>query len=266
MRLPLVLILAGLAHIPVWAQITVQPGTAQSLTAYCFDMNTGQVIPNCGLQLFNGYYMYTGGHNHESGRPQSGQWKAWGTITPTSGWYPGYSGLTVNFSAPQLGQWEWIDACAAHCTTSNVLVAFSDIYAYFPNNHAVLIGTTSTHPANHFGTSQTNSAVNAILQTYWNEFSACAQYQPVGVNDMALHHGGLFDYQATWQPPHHTHHRGRAVDFRCKPNLANSVIHHPYSISRFLQICRDNGLPYAIHEAPGTSNEHIHCATSHSGN
>jgi hypothetical protein len=108
--------------------------------------------------------------------------------------------------------------------------------------------------------------VTAITRQYHSEFGCRSNYQIVGVNDMALPNGGVFDINQTWGPPHASHDRGNAVDFREKPGVANSVIATRQVIDRFLAICRENGLSFAQQEYPGQDNEHIHCATSSSGN
>jgi hypothetical protein len=83
--------------------------------------------------------------------------------------------------------------------------------------------------------------------------------------------GGVFDICATpsnqpgkcvsgykpWQPPHHTHDFGEAVDFRANCG-ANSVV--PEAYADFLGYCRYYGLGrLAFLEDAGKANQHIHC-------
>lgn len=242
------------------AQSTVQPESSITLYAYCVNQ-AGAVIPNCTVSLANSYYYATGGHNHTNTRTAS----QYGTLSNTGGFYYGYSGWQVTFTAKRVAGWEYVAACAYYCSTHDVLVAYPDISAYFGHATNVFIGSTGTHPSNHWGAPVLNNAVTAITQQYHAEFSCRSNYQIVGVNDMALPNGGVFDYQATWIPPHNYHDRGRSVDFRARSGVSNSVIYEAAVLDRFLQVCRERGLNYAIRESIGTDNEHIHCSTSWNG-
>ena len=120
-----------------------------------------------------------------------------------------------------------------------------------------LVGMTNTHPINHFGEVGTIAAVNNIANQYAANYSGAAGYQVVGVNDIALPGGGVFDLNSNWNSPHIRHDYGRAVDFRANAN-PNSVL--PEAYDTFVQYCRDAGLSsLAFLEQPGTANQHIHC-------
>jgi hypothetical protein len=109
-----------------------------------------------------------------------------------------------------------------------------------------------------------------VTNQYQNEFSCYSNYQTVGLKDMALPNGGVFDLGSggigNWTQPHNAHDRGNAADFRWSVGGGtNSVIDDPNIVSEFLNICQTKGLSYAIKEDVGTSNQHIHCSTSSSG-
>jgi hypothetical protein len=76
----------------------------------------------------------------------------------------------------------------------------------------ILIGETDAHRENHYGTLRTVVALRDIgdawVQLYPN--------YPVGINDMSLEWGGLFDLDSSWAPPHKTHRRGENVDVRIR--------------------------------------------------
>ncbi len=170
--------------------IEVQPQmTTPTLYAYCVDQY-GNTVPNCTVSLFNGYYVNTGGHVHDAGtRPTS----KYGSLSSSGGFYSGYSGHPFTFSASRVGELEWIDACANYCNTYPVRIRYSNISSYSGHSTNVFIGSTTTHPSNHHGTLAFRNAVSSVTQQYHNEFGCYSTYQLVGVNDMALVFGGVFD-------------------------------------------------------------------------
>ncbi|MBI1824439.1 MAG: hypothetical protein HYR80_10055 [Nitrospirae bacterium] len=76
-----------------------------------------------------------------------------------------------------------------------------------------LTGKTGSHSSNHFGTAGTNAMIRAMAKDYYN-----INHESIGINDMSLPKGGLFDVNANWSPdPGHVLHReGKSVDIdRC---------------------------------------------------
>ncbi len=195
---------------------------------------------------------------------------AYGSLSSSGGPYSGHIYYPFTFTASRVGQTEWIEACCdQNCTRGDVQVRYSDISPYSGHSTNVFIGQTKTHPLNHHGAALLKNAISGITQQYHDEFSCYDEYQRVGVNDMALEFGGLFDLypdDTQWKPGHKTHDRGKAVDFRCKPPpKGNSVIYNDEIIERFREICRLHGLGFAEHEFKGKPREHIHCGTNRSG-
>jgi len=225
-------------------------GYQGGLYAWCVDSN-GNFVPNCTPSIINGYYVGTGGHGHDDpGHP-------FGAITDNG--QPNGNSITyqIAFSATRVGQLEWIDACADTCFTTDVYVWFQGFGELGATGNLALVGMTNTHPINHFGEVGTIAAVNNIANQYAANYSGAAGYQVVGVNDIALPGGGVFDLNSNWNSPHIRHDYGRAVDFRANAN-PNSVL--PEAYDTFVQYCRDAGLSsLAFLEQPGTANQHIHC-------
>ena len=205
-------------------------------------------------------------------------------------------GFLFKIRPSRIGQQEWVIACngppnqitnGGNCKRHNFDVRYPDLEKgnYRPTIAAnskfmVPIGYQNpeirpgvrlnhAHPQNHYGTGPMRNAITAIAKQYHAEFSCyktgSLRYAPIGINDMALSHGGIFDINLNWRTPHSSHHRGKAVDIRCKPGMPNSVIPDQKIINRFLEICEENGLKYAEHEDKGKSNEHCHCGVSRSG-
>lgn len=259
----------------------------------------------CTVYFFNGYDAYTGGHHHysSSGRtkgqsipgPKSPAGTRADSISVLSftgemetvetylgkaqvGRYEGTKGFPFKIHPSQVGQDEWIRACngppnqytgARNCKTHEFSVKYSDLKNYrnkiIANSKMIDLGATGTHPHNHNGTQLLWTALTKIAQEYHNKFSCYKEYDPIAINDMALPYGGVFDINNDWRGPHYSHHRGKAVDIRCKTGLPNSVIYDKDIINEFLAICDKHKLKYARHELEGTKNEHCHCGINGDG-
>lgn len=197
------------------------------------------------------------------------------------GTYQGTDGFPFEIKPSQVGQEEWVIACngppnprtnAGNCKGHNFDVKYSDLKNYedtIKANSKIMIswGQTGTHPSNHYGTSFLTERITKIAQEYHKKFSCYKEYDPIAINDMALPYGGVFDVYNDWRGPHYSHHRGKAVDIRCKPVGSNSVIHTKdhQIIDEFLEICDKHGLVYSEHELVGQPGEHCHCGINGDG-
>lgn len=78
-----------------------------------------------------------------------------------------------------------------------------------------LTGETTAHQSNHYLTGVTALAIAAVAGDFKEEFQAT-----LGLNDMSLEGGGLFDIGPTtqfpngafWHAPHNFHREGKSVD------------------------------------------------------
>jgi len=71
----------------------------------------------------------------------------------------------------------------------------------------VLIGQTSSHPENHYGTENTLWTLLDLAMGYFE-----TENGTVRINDISLIWGGLFDIKANWASPHRSHRIGKNVD------------------------------------------------------
>lgn len=72
-----------------------------------------------------------------------------------------------------------------------------------------LTGSTGSHPDNHYGTNTTVSNIQVIARDY---FENSEEGVKIGINDMSLIWGGLFDIDGNWVSPHSLHRIGKSVD------------------------------------------------------
>lgn len=76
-----------------------------------------------------------------------------------------------------------------------------------------LVGQTTSHTSNHFGTSGFNSTLVQVANRYAAAFSG----SKLNYNDMSLVWGGLFDIGAGWATPHKSHRFGQDIDIGLVP-------------------------------------------------
>jgi len=75
------------------------------------------------------------------------------------------------------------------------------------DDHYVKTGQKTTHPRNHYGTTDTIAKLEDIAKRYFMETGRTLQ-----INDISLPKGGLFDINANWKPSHITHRTGTDAD------------------------------------------------------
>ena len=215
------------------------------------------------------------------------------------GTYNNSKGFPFRIKTSYVGQKEFMTACNGQqpppwasqisCRTHDFNVKYPGLENYRPTITTSPLmtpwGKTTAHKNNHYGSMTLRNAIGNVVSDYYKEFGCYKPvagrhrgWQKVGINDMSLPYGGIFDLNKNWKGPHFSHHKGNAVDIRCKPNASNSVIYdndQPLTeqriIIRFLEFCDDRGLDYKQFEyetdkvTGEITNHHCHCATSSSG-
>ena len=73
--------------------------------------------------------------------------------------------------------------------------------------HYELIGKTSTHLVNHYGSSSLVANLKALADSVFADSMGVLRY-----NDMSLIYGGPFDWTANWNTPHQHHREGSHAD------------------------------------------------------
>ena len=149
---------------------------------------------------------YSGGHNHNSSRPK-------GTVSPNVITIPGCTtaGLVSagTYKSSEIAGEEKllaeVNGEVAGRTTIKVKVPeLEQLWSSIVYN---LTGATSLHPSNHYGKPSTNTAIDNIAFDYFYETDTT-----LGINDMSLVWGGLFDKDDDWLTPHNLHRVGKSVD------------------------------------------------------
>lgn len=67
------------------------------------------------------------------------------------------------------------------------------------------------HPGNHYGSGELHVFVRKMA-SYYNILAAASEKGTVGINDMSIERGGLFDINGQWTPSHFRHRFGTDAD------------------------------------------------------
>jgi len=172
------------------------------------------------------------------------------------------AGERGNYPAPatdvrrMIAHEEYLQACAQVCSSYSYKVGWTDIYWVEEKPQWIHVGQRpeheNTNTANHWMMSEPAyglwySAV-AFLAAYPSQVK-------LAVNDMSLPMGGLFDIDATWEPSHHEHNRGRAADVRA---ITGAYAIPSNQAEEFADLCRTYGATSPYTQVEWTRN-HIHC-------
>ncbi len=175
----------------------------------------------------------TGGHLHVDGvRPR-------GSLTPVPACTTDTEGAcTLTYTASEVGGGELLMAASgvdptvtdAQPITVRVPGLGHLAIPFGPDASYRLTGQTPSHPVNHFGTSVTTERVVRIAAGYLSDKEAT-----LGINDMSLVNGGLFDINNRWRPDHKLHRQGESIDIdRCALNPGTSAVD---------ELCHNIGFP-----------------------
>lgn len=73
--------------------------------------------------------------------------------------------------------------------------------------HPKCPGTAIRHSQNHFLTFANGIRIRGVSNRWFQKFG-----ETLGINDISLRTGGLFDICSDWEVPHHLHRLGASVD------------------------------------------------------
>ncbi len=163
-------------------------------------------------------------NNTDQDRPYLGQTQEDGreTIDYVSSFFGDRMRLRVETTQPNKKQflWDTISVAEKVSGLTNFAAITSDIWRLTGNTGSTTYwkcdGTVIHHPANHYGTSYTLRQLQLAIRDFaqWSGTErGYGHYLVLGVNDMSLIYGGMFDICSDWTPPgHDSHRRGTSVD------------------------------------------------------
>jgi hypothetical protein len=157
----------------------------------------------------------------------------------------------------KVGQIEWADLCCdIRCFRFFWFVGYNGFVEIGTGSDWVLIGQTTSHPSNHWGTQSTIDNMKLMAGDYHTQYGGT--YPVIAINDISLEYGAVFDLNQDWVPPHSNHGQGKAVDIRGNEE-ANSIPRVADVQNAFMEMCQDRGATLVLHESVDTGNEHFHC-------
>jgi len=220
--------LDGLAPESGTSLFSNEPGQpSPELVATVYDEHN-QLVPNVLVQLQANAIPNTGGHHHgdnsvtlrtgtlASADPSANLSQNAQILSGNTG----STGLVFTYNAPPVGGDNTIAATCIdnhHCTQQGPMQVGVGIKDLQPLGDAVfqsaapirLTGQTTRHPNNHYGTAEWVQSTIVLATEFFSR-----KFATLGINDMSLAQGGLFDIQnqSDWLPPHILHRTGTSVD------------------------------------------------------
>jgi hypothetical protein len=151
-----------------------------------------------------------GGHTHDT-RPA----RARGTLNPSSCTAildaGGVGTCRVTYEPSEVSSVETLTATAAGFPGAQARVSVQvpglTNLADVLTNFFRLTGQTPAHRDNHWGTTNALEIIQLVALDFFATFGAT-----LGINDLSLRTGGLFDIRGDWSPPHKSHRTGTSVD------------------------------------------------------
>jgi hypothetical protein len=203
---------------------SLEPDATVALVARVVDQN-GQLVPNVNVRLEATAVANSGGHSHhDANRPNGSLGGSGGTPNVVTG-NTGTTGFVFGFTAAEISGSHEIAATCTDCTQDGpdtVRVMVSGLQELGPGADYDLIGQTTPHPENHYGTASLIASLRILAQAYAKAFPG----NRLAYNDMSLEFGGLFDIAAGWRPPHRSHRLGTDVDLRLVPARQRQALRH----------------------------------------
>lgn len=180
----------------------------------------------------------TAGHSHTGNKPAgsmaAANTGATGRVDATYVAGPASGLVTVRATAD-----------SAQDTVITINVGISGLVELTADTGVALIGTTTSHPSNHWGTQGTVDGVRTLGRRYFKEYNDRMQ-----VNDMSLELGGVFDLNGNWATPHAEHRVGQSVDFHTQGLPTRRL--------DFVRTVWEDEIGGTVYDETGTSGPHYH--------
>jgi len=183
-----------------------------------------------------------------------------GSFGASSGTTNSQGKFTTTYTASQFGGAEKISASAGGGSGNATLtVRIPNLLLLGAGSNYALIGggaAAPAHPVNHYGTITFITNLTNLAANYHNDFPAL---DVIGINDMSLVRGGLFDINNNWAQPHMEHRVGINADIRANScfNRTNFIPDDTTVRMRWVFLCGQNSINCRL-EFPNTCSEHYH--------
>ena len=102
----------------------------------------------------------------------------------------------------------YVDGEPDVANTQRFIVGVDGLTSLVPSSYYRLTGQTPSHPDNHWAMEDVVGYIQQMASAFYLDNNNAT----LGINDMSLVYGGLFDIAADWNIPHSLHRLGRSVD------------------------------------------------------
>lgn len=228
------------------------PDTSRTILTVSVVDAAGVPVPNADVTLGLTAHDSTAGHLHRGGKPTGILQTLQREAVPESKVNTGSTGVTrLYFVASEISGPVTISGTSPRATTdtARVSVRVPGLVAMATGAHYTFVGAVEgRHVANHYGTPAALAAFSQFADSL-NEWIN----EPLGINDISLPQGGLFDVGGTsWDIPHGYHRQGTHADIR---NKTGAGVRFTLARERDMQDLWENTLDHGtlVHEG-----DHIH--------
>ena len=195
---------------------TRPPDTSRTTVTVSVTDAAGTPIPNVDVGLALHTRDGSAGHEHVGDKPAGIYQTMSHEPLPKGTINTGASGVAkLYFVAPEVSGPVQLEGTSASATTdtSTVQVGIAGLEPLTPGPSYVFTGAvTGRHTDNHYGTPAALAAFRQFADTLSRWIG-----EPLGINDISLEQGGLFDVGGQpWNLPHGYHRRGTHADIRTK--------------------------------------------------
>ena len=198
------------------------PDTSRTIVTVSVVDGSRTPVPNMNVALTLRAHESSSGHDHAGGKPtgvlQTLQRAPLDRATVNTG----PSGVVkLYYVASEVSGPVTIDGASPSAArdTTTVFVKVPGLVVMAPGASYEFTGAiVNRHMANHFGTPQALEAFREFADSVSTWIG-----EPLGINDISLRDGGLFDVgSSSWEIPHGYHRRGTHADIRTK--YANNIV------------------------------------------
>jgi hypothetical protein len=235
---------------------TLNPGRAPDTSRVLLTVSvvdaSGTPVPNTNVALTLRATELSSGHDHSGGKPTGILQSLQKTPVAPGPVNTGPAGVAkLYFVASEVSGPVIVGGASPNAASDSAMVSVqvSGLVALPPGASYVFTGAVANrHTANHFGTPQALDAFRHFADSVSSWIG-----EPLGINDISLPEGGLFDVGSVgWEIPHGFHRRGTHADIRTR--YANSTTFSPKLQARMRALWKVTlGYGEPVNEA-----DHIH--------